>query len=210
MGAARLLLAGLAIAALPAAAQQLPKRPPGATAIKRIMAGRYRVDPQRSQVSFTVNQLGFATYRGIFGKVTGSLVIDPKAPRRTLVVIDIPIRNVTTAIKQIDGQLLGPDFFDAARHPIAHFESAAVSPMGRKARIVGSLTLKGVTRPIVLDADLVGAGVLAGKQTVGFQATTTIRRSSFGVSGALPLIPDMVPLAITVVFEMPEDKPQTK
>ena len=201
MDAARLLIAGLAMASLTAAAQQ-----PGAADITRIMPGRYGVDPQRSQVAFTINQLGIAAYRGTFVKVSGSLVIDPRQPARTRVVIDIPIRNLTTTLKQVDAQLRGPDFFDAARFPVAHFESASVTPMGRKARIAGRLTLKGITKAVILDANLVGAGVIAGKRAVSFEATTTIRRSSFGVSAALPLIPDMIPLDIIVVFEKPQGK----
>jgi polyisoprenoid-binding protein YceI len=80
--------------------------------------------------------------------------------------------------------------------------------MGRKARIAGRLTLKGVTKAVILDANLVGAGVIAGKRTVSFEANTTIRRSSFGVSAALPLVPDMIPLDIIVVFERPEGNPR--
>lgn len=201
MDAARLLIAGLAMASVPAAAQQT-----AAADITRIMPGRYGVDPQRSHVAFTINQLGFAAYRGSFVKVTGSLVIDHRQPARTRVVIDIPIRNLTTTLKQVDAHLRGPDFFDAVRFPVAHFESTSVIPMGRKARIAGRLTLKGVTKTVILDANLVGTGLIAGHRAVSFEATTTIRRSSFGVSAALPLIPDMIPLDIIVVFEKPQGK----
>ena len=135
------------------------------------------------------------------------MVINPRAPRKTRVVIDIPIRSITTTVKALDAHLLAPGFFDAARYPTARFASTSVSPMGKRARIAGNLTLKGVTKPVVLDASLVGAGVMMGKRTVGFDATTTIRRSDFGVSDGIPLVPDLVPLTIAVAFEKPESKP---
>ena len=201
------LIAGLAISHLPVVAQQIPKQPPGKAEVSRISGGRYTVDPLHSQVTFTVNHLGFSTYRGMFGNVTGSMIIDPKAPFKTKVVIDIPIRSITTTVKQLDAHLLAPSFFDAARFPTAHFESTSVKSMGKRARIEGRLTLKGTTRPVVLDASLVGAGVMMGKRTVGFDATMLIRRSAFGISEGIPLIPDEVPLVISVAFEKPERNP---
>jgi polyisoprenoid-binding protein YceI len=200
-----LVLAGLGLAAaLPAIAQQLPRRPPGAADVKRIVPGRYVVDPQHSQVTFSVNHLGFSTYRGMFGGLTGSIVINSRAPAKTKVLIDIPIKSVTTTVKELDAHLLAPGFFDAARHPVGHFESTSIRPAGKRVRIAGKLTLKGVTRPVVLDAALVGAGVMMGKRTIGFDATTTIRRSAFGINEGIPLIPDVVPLVISVAFEKPE------
>lgn len=200
-----LLLAGLGMAtALPAPAQKLPKRPPGTADTKRIAAGRYIVDPQHSQVTFSVNHLGFSTYRGMFGGLTGSIVINPRAPAKSKVSIDIPIRSVTTTVKELNAHLLGPGFFDAARHPVGHFESTSIRPAGKRVWIAGRLTLKGVTRPVILDATFVGAGVMMGKRTVGFDATTTIRRSAFGINEGIPLIPDEVPLVIAVAFEKPE------
>lgn len=199
-----IMLASLGFFTLPAVAQPLPKRPPGVADIKRIAPGRYVVDPQHSQVTFSVNHLGFSTYRGMFGGLTGSIVIDPRLPAKSKVSIDIPIRSITTTVKELDAHLLTPSFFDAARHPTGHFESTSIRPAGKKVRIAGRLTLKGVTRPVVLDATFVGAGVMMGKRTIGFDATTTIKRSAFGISEGIPLIPDEVPLVIAVAFEKPE------
>ena len=199
------LIAGLTLAAaLPAAAQDMPKTPPGSSDTSRITAGTYSVDPQHSQVGFTVNHLGFSTYRGLFGSVTGSMVIDPKTPAKAKVSIDIPMSGLVTTVEELDKHLLGKDFFDAAKYPAAHFESTSVVPSGKTARITGNLTMKGVTKPVVLDASFVGAGVMMGKRTVGFDATTTILRSDFGVSYGIPLVPDAVPLTISVAFERPE------
>lgn len=205
MRSAPLMLAGLALGlAPPALAQQLPKTAPGTPNLRQITAGTYTVDPAHSQIAFTVNHLGFSHYRGIFGNLTGKMTMDPKAPARARVSIDIPIRKVVTTVDELNTQLLSDAFFDAARYPTAHFEATSIRPMGRKARIAGNLTLKGITRPVVLDATFVGAGVMMGKRTVGFDATTTIKRSEFNIMNGIPLIPDEVPLTIAVAFEKSE------
>jgi len=205
MKRASCLLAGLSLAvALPAIAQNMPTTPPGAADLGRVAAGTYTVDPFHSQVAFTVNHLGFSYYHGIFGNLTGTMTIDPKAPTKAKVSIDIPINKIVTTVGELNMELLKPDFFDAAKYPTAHFEATSVRPMGKKAKISGDLTLKGVTRPVVLDASFVGAGVMMGKRTVGFDATTIIKRSEFNILSGIPLIPDEVPLTIAVAFEKSE------
>jgi len=198
------LLLGFSLVALPAIAQ-MPTTPPGASDVRRVTAGTYAVDPGHSQVTFIVNHLGFSTYRGIFGSVTGSMTIDPKEPAKAKVAIEIPMSGITTTAKKLDEHLKSPDFFDAAKYPTARFESTSVRVTGAKtAKISGNLTIKGVTKPVVLNAVFVGAGTMMGKRTIGFDATTTVKRSDFGVSYALPLVPDLVPLEISVAFEKPE------
>ena len=199
-----LSLTALAVAAatLPAIAQ-MPTTPPGAPIASRVTAGDYKADPYHTQVSFTVNHMGFSLYRGIFGDVSGTLSLDPKAPNNAKVSIDIPMSGITTTSAKLNEHLQAPDFFDAAKYPTAHFESTRIEASGSKAKISGNLTIKGVTKPVVLDASFVGAGVMMGKRTMGFDATTTIRRSDFGVSYGIPLVPDAVPLTISVAFEKP-------
>ena len=89
-----LFAATFAAAAIPALAQ-MPMKAPGAPDPSRVSAGTYTADPGHTQVGFTVNHLGFSFYRGIFGDVTGTLVLDPKNPSAAKVSIDIPIaRNL--------------------------------------------------------------------------------------------------------------------
>lgn len=204
MKPALFLPTALALAAALPVVAQMPKAPPGSADTRRVVPGTYTVDPSHSQVTFTVNHLGFSTYRGMFGSVTGSMTIDPKAPARSKVSIVIPMSGITTTVAKLDEHLKGPDFFDAAKFPTARFETTTIRPMGKRAKITGQLTIKGVTRPVVLDAVFVGAGTMMGKRTIGFDATTTIKRSDFGVSYGIPLVPDLVPLQISVAFERPE------
>jgi polyisoprenoid-binding protein YceI len=106
-----------------------------------------------------------------------------------------------TTVEKLTEHLLSPDFFEQASYPTAHFESTSIEPSGTKAKISGNLTIKGVTKPVVLDATFVGAGAMRGKQTIGFDATTTIKRSEFNILRSIPGISDAVPLTIAVAFE---------
>jgi polyisoprenoid-binding protein YceI len=80
-----------------------------------------------------------------------------------------------------------------------------VSAVGQRAKIAGDLTLNGVTKPVVLDAEFAGAGKtpaqMGGKETVGFHARATIRRSDFGITNGIPFVSDDVALDITVAFQ---------
>jgi polyisoprenoid-binding protein YceI len=95
------------------------------------------------------------------------------------------------------------DFLDAANHPTARFVSRTVTVDGNQATIVGDLTLRGVTRPVTLNARFVGAGTnpMNRKETVGFHATTSVNRSEFGMNYAVPMVSDKVELTISVAFE---------
>ncbi|TZG29619.1 YceI family protein [Sphingomonas montanisoli] len=194
--------------ALPVIAQ-MPKEAPGAADPSRVTAGTYKADPGHTQVGFNVMHLGFSYYRGLFGDISGTLTLDPKAPDKAKVSIDVPIAGVVTTHEKLNEHLKGADFFDAAKFPTAHFESTSVKVSGTKAVIAGNLTIKGITKPVTLDAHFVGAGKMfnpmtkANSEQVGFEATTTIKRSDFGVSYGIPLVPDAVPLTISVAFEKP-------
>jgi polyisoprenoid-binding protein YceI len=207
---APLVLIGLTAAiALPVIAQEMPKTAPGAHEPSRVTAGSYKADPYHTQVGFSVMHMGFSYYRGLFGDVAGTLTLDPKAPDKAKVSIDIPIEAIKTTSDALDKHLKSPDFFDAAKFPMAHFESTAVKVSGASAKISGNLTIKGVTKPVILDAKFVGAGKMynpMNKETseqVGFEATATIKRSDFGISYGIPLVPDEVPLTISVAFQKP-------
>jgi polyisoprenoid-binding protein YceI len=194
----------LATLALPLAAQaQAPAAIPGAADPSRVTAGTYAADAGHTMVLFTVNHLGFSTYWGIFGGVTGSLTLDPAKPNDASVSITVPMSGITTTSTKLNAHLATPDFFDAAKFPTATFKSTSVTVSGTSAKIAGNLTLKGVTKPVVLDATFTGAGKspMGGKQVVGFEATTSVKRSDFGVNYGIPMVSDVVPLKITVSFE---------
>lgn len=198
-----LVLAGPLIA-------QGPMTVPGAPDPARVTAGSYTVEKTHTQIKWTVNHFGFNDYFGIFGEPTGTLDLDPRNPNAAKVSIDIPINQVATSSKGLTEHLLRPgkdgkpaDFFNVADHPTAKFVSTSVTASGTRATIAGNLTLNGVTKPVTLDASFVGAGdnPFNKKPTVGFHATTTIKRSDWGMTYGIPLVTDAVKLDISVAFE---------
>lgn len=208
-----LIAAGAALAlAAPLLAQQgAPLQKPGAADPARVTGGTYKVDNEHTLVRWTVDHLGITPYTGIFGQVTGSLVLDPKNPAAAKVDIVIPVSKVTTASPGLTAHLLKaaeaggkPDFFGAAPAN-ARFVSTAVRPTsGNRAAITGNLTLNGVTKPVTLDTTFYGAAKLpqqmGGGEGIGFEAKATIKRSDFGISTGIPLVSDEVKLDIIAAF----------
>jgi len=207
---ARLFLAAgvaLGLAAGPAVALQQGEVP-GKEDVSRVKAGTYKVDPAHTQIMFEVDHLGFSVYYGLIGDATGTLVLDPANPSAAKVDIEIPMSGITTTSAKLTEHLKNADFFDVAKFPTARFVSTSVQVDGTDAKISGNLTIKGVTRPVVLDAEFTGAGLnaMVGAETVGFEAETMIRRSDFGINYGIPMVGDEVALNITVAFEKPVPK----
>ena len=198
----RLLPALLGALATTALAQ--PSTSPASSNPATVQAGSYKVDPNHTQVMFTVSHMGFSEYTGRFTGVDGSLRIDPKRVASSQLDVTIPVASVSTTSAQLDGELKSDQWLDADRFGQMHFRSVKVTPIGTgRARIDGELTLHGVTRPVTLQARFVGAGVnpLDKAYTVGFQATGTLSRSAFGVKTYVPLIGDEVTLTLAGAFE---------
>ena len=203
-------LALVAVVATPIALAQGGSAP-GAPDKSRVTAGTYAADAGHTMVVWEVDHFGFSKYSGIFGDVTGTLVIDPANPAASKVDVTIPVAKVTTASSGLTGHLLRagkdggkPDFFGAAPADAKFVStSVVVDAEGDEAKVTGNLTLNGVTRPVVLDVDFKGAGVnpMNKKTTIGFSAEGKIRRSDFGINFALPLVSDEVELDIAAAFE---------
>jgi polyisoprenoid-binding protein YceI len=183
---------------------------PGAPDKTRVTAGTYAADSGHTMVVWEVDHLGFSKYTGIFGDVTGTLVLDPKNPAASKVEVTIPVAKVTTANAGLTAHLLRagkdggkPDFFGAAPADAKFVStSVVVDADGDEAKVAGNLTLNGVTKPVTLDVDFHGAGVgMNKKETVGFEAETTIKRSDFGINMGIPYVSDAVELEIHAAFE---------
>ena len=207
----KLLFALPLLAAVPLLAQGGPPQMPGTKDATRVTSGNYTVDSRHTLIGWRVDHLGFTDYFGIFGDTTGTLVLDPKNPTAAKVDITIPVAKVTTANAGLTAHLLKPaaaggkpEFF-GDKPADAHFVSTGVVVNGAEAKITGNLTLNGVTKPVTLDAKFNGAGkapaMMGGKETVGFQAEATIKRSDFGVNYGIPFVSDEVELDISVAFE---------
>lgn len=204
------LLALAAVVALPVIAQSPPALP-GAPDPARVTAGSYAADAGHTMVVWEVDHFGFSRYTGVFGDVTGTLVIDPARPAASKVDVTIPVAKVTTASVGLTGHLLRagkdggkPDFFGPAPTDARFVStSVAVGKDGTSAKVAGDLTLNGVTKPVTLDVRFHGAGAnpFNKKETVGFQATGQIKRSDFGILYGIPVVSDAVDLNIHAAFE---------
>ena len=205
----RLPLALIALAApAPLLAQSAPQLP-GQIEPTRVVAGSYTADPAHSLIAWEVNHFGFSDYIGLFGDVAGTLTIDPANLSAASVDVTIPVAKVTTASAGLTEHLLRagkdgakPDFFGPEPSD-ARFVSTNVNATGNTAKIDGNLTLNGITKPVTLNAEFTGAGTnpYNKKVTVGFSATTMIKRSDFGIDTAIPLVSDVVKLEIHTAFE---------
>ena len=222
----RALPAALALAGAFALSSQLPAQDagkqaampmtaPGKPDTSLVSGGHYTVDPHHTLVEWSVDHLGFTPYYGIFGDSTGTLDIDPKRPEQTRVAVTIPIAKVTVASPGLKQHLLKPpatqggkpDFFGSAPGD-ARFVSTTVRVIGdTQAEMTGNLTLNGVTRPVTLQVRFHGAGTLpsmmGGGESIGFEATGTLKRSDFGLDFSIPLVSDQVDLKIAAAFVKP-------
>ena len=114
----------------------------------------WNIDPNHTAAQFSVRHLGISTVRGAFTKVSGSVQYDPSDPAKTTIEATIDANSVDTRVEKRDNDLRSPDFFDVAKYPTLTFKSKRVEAAGAgKLKIVGDLTIHGVTKEVVLDVD---------------------------------------------------------
>ena len=196
----RLVLAALALSvAIPAVAQT---GLPGTQNKALVTAGTYAVDPNHTQVTWTLNHMGFSMLSGQFGAQGGTLTIDPAKPNSAKLDVTFAIDQLSVTAAPFANHLKSKDLFDAATYPTARFVSTSVVASGNRAKITGNLTIKDQTKPVTIDATLVGAGTnpMSKKLNFGFRGTTTIKRSDFGLGYATPVVADSVKLDINAAF----------
>lgn len=184
---------------------QMPMTAPGSKDATKVTAGTYAIEPMHTQIVFAYDHMGFTNNLGIVTMPSGTLTLDPKTPSAAKVSVEVPLANMTTGIPALNEHLAKPEFFDVAKFPKATFVSTAVKAEGTGAEITGNLTIKGITKPVTLDAEFYGAGkapaMMGGKEVVGFVATGTIKRSDFGMGMAVPMVGDAVELKIIAAFQ---------
>src|SRR5574340_644317 len=140
--------------------------------------GTYKIDPTHSAAFFTVTHLGVSKFTGRFDTVKGEVTADGTGPGNK-VVAEIDANSVDSGFADRDKHLKSPDFFSAAQFPRIRFESTKVS-LGADGQgsMTGNLTLKGVTKPVTLKLQHIGAGKDPwGGYRSGYVATTKIKRS---------------------------------
>jgi len=162
------------------------------------LAEEYAIDPAHTYPNFTIDHLGFSTMHGRFNATKGKITID-MGKKTGSVEISIETASVDTGFKKRDDHLRSPDFFNANEFPEISFKSTKVTFNGdSKASVEGNITIKGVTKPITLAVDHIKCGEhpMNKKQVCGFNATTSLKRSDFGVKYGIPAIGDDVNITL--------------
>ena len=168
----------------------------------------YTLDPGHTMVLFSWNHFGYSNPTANLGLSQGTLVYDPAAPTKATVEVTLPLSALDTHVPALDEHLKKPDFLDADQYPVVTFQSTEVQPLGgNKFKVTGNLTVHGVTRPVVLDATLnrVGPHPMGKAQSIGFDATATLKRSEFGVGAYVPNVSDEVHVRITTEGSVPKE-----
>ena len=145
---------------------------------------QWRVDPVHSRAEFAVKHLMITTVRGHFADVDGTVHENPADQSRSSIEVSLKVASVDTGVEQRDTHLRSADFFDAEQFPSITFRSTNIAAAGEdKLKVTGDLTIKGVTKPVVLDVTEEGRGGDPwGGQRAGFSATSKIDRRDFGLT----------------------------
>jgi polyisoprenoid-binding protein YceI len=145
-----------------------------------VLAQAYIVDPVKTTIQFKVRNMGIMNVNGAFEKFIGNVIVDESDIAKSKVDVTIDITSINTGINKRDNHLRSPDFFDAVKFPTMTFVSTKVEAGTDKdkLKVTGNLTIKGVTKQVVLDAE----GPKNLPVNPKWTATATVNRQDFGVS----------------------------
>ena len=145
--------------------------------------GTYVLDPSHSTFSFVARHAMVTKVRGSFEQFEGSAVVDPANPANTKLDVTIDAGSITTRNADRDGHIRSADFFDVENHPTWTFKGTDFAIKGDVVEVTGDLTIKDTTRPITLPLEYQGAAKDPfGNVRVGFEGSTNILRSDFGLT----------------------------
>jgi len=167
----------------------------------------YKLDPNHTNVIAQWSHFGFSNPSAHFGKADGTLVYDADDIGASSVQVTLPLAGLNSFVSEFDDHLRSADFFEAEKFPSATFKSTKVESAGEgKLSVTGDLTIKGITKPVVLDVTLnkVGEQPMAKRAAIGFDATGTVLRSDFGLGKYAPAVSDEVKLRITTEALVPK------
>lgn len=166
----------------------------------------YEMDPDHTQVLASWSHFGFSNPVANFGEADGAIVYDAENVSASSVEVTLPLSGLNAFVPDFNDHLRSADFFAAEKYPQATFKSTKVQSAGKdKLKVTGDLTIKGVTKPVELDVSLNKAAMGRNDQPrIGFDASTTIKRSDFGLGKYVPNVSDKVTLRITTEAGVPK------
>lgn len=147
-------------------------------------ATTWNIDPAHTDVLFSAKHMMVTTVRGKFGTVGGTVTLDEENPSASTGSFTVEVATLNTGVEQRDGHLRSADFFDVENHPVAEFTASRVQPKGGSDYVVsGELTIRGTTRPVSFDVELLGFYTgMDGTRRVGLHGTGKINREDFGLT----------------------------
>ncbi len=169
--------------------------------------GTYVLDPQHARIGFSVSHMGLFTTEGNFRNFDSEVSIDPAAPAHTRINVWIDASSAALTSKEGEEMLRSPAYFDVAHYPDIRFVSTAVEPKSATDYAIrGELRMRGVTRPLTLEARLVNhqRDPASGVETVDFVVTGNVRRSAFGMVADTSFVADDIALNIMARLLLPE------
>jgi len=162
---------------------------------------KYMLDASHSQVLFSYKHLGFSTTFGMFSGFEGEIMFDADAPETSSVAVSMPLKSMFTGWEKREAHFMSDDFFGAKDGDLVTFKSTGIKVTGDDTAVIsGDLTMNGMTKSVDLDAKLNQAGEhpFAKKAWLGFDASTTILRSDFGVGKFAPAVSDEIEIKISI------------
>ena len=162
---------------------------------------KFVLDPNHTNIIWHADHLGFSNPDGKFAKCSGYITLDEKNPSVSSVNVTIDTTSIITGNEAFDKHLKGSDFFNIEKYQTATFVSTKVDVYNEEyAKVYGDFTMLGVTKPVVLYAKLnkIGKHPFTKKRSVGFSATTVIKRSEFGMKYGIGMVSDDIQIAIEV------------
>ncbi|MDN5864921.1 MAG: YceI family protein [Gammaproteobacteria bacterium] len=171
-------------------------------------ATTYKIDSAHTFPQFEIRHLAFSMIHGRFNHTTGTITMD-RAENLGSVQVRIAVDSVDTGVDARDAHLQKPEFFDAGKYPYITYQSTRVDYTGEHtATVYGKLTMKGVTKPVELHVSRIHCAPdpLGEGERCGFDASAEIKRSNFGVSAYVPVIPDTVHIILNVEAVSVPDK----
>lgn len=159
----------------------------------------YILDPSHTEVRFCWNHFGVSRQCAHFTKFDGEIVFDDANPENSKLNVSFKTDSIETLIPIFNEHMKGEKLFDTQKFPEASFKSTKIEKTGEKTgKVIGELTIKGVTKPLTLAVTLNFSGVhpFSKKPTLGFGAVTTLKRTEFGVSQGVPFVSDDISLEI--------------
>jgi polyisoprenoid-binding protein YceI len=165
----------------------------------------YTIDSSHSFVHFSWSHVGFSNPTADFTKVTGTITGNQDHPEKSSVTVTMPLSSLDSHVPLLNEHLLNSgDYFKSKEFPEVTFKSTAIKGIDRKKqdfKLLGDLTVNGVTKAVVLDAHLNKAGphpFYDNAPAAGFNATTTLKRSDYGLGKYVPVVSDELKVSITV------------